>query len=137
MVDQDFGVDPELLKQQIFFGDAGPRQFAHRVNPVLVQPLGDARPDLPEVGEGLVVPEQVAEGLLVQLGNPDAFGVGWDVLCDDVHRQLAEVEVAADAGRGGDAGGVVDIPDDGFGQLPGGQMVMLEISRYVHKNLVD
>ena len=84
-----------------------------------------------------MVPEQVAEGLLVQLGNPDAFGVGWDVLCDDVHRQLAEVEVAADAGRGGDAGGVVDLSDDGFGQLPGGQMVVLEISRYVHKNLVD
>ena len=84
-----------------------------------------------------MVPQLQTEGCFVQLGDADAVPVGGGVLGGDVHRKLGEVEVGADAGGGGDAGGGKNLPDDGPGQVVGGGPVEFEVGRRVDKDLVD
>ena len=56
MVDQNFGVHPELPVEGVLRVEAGPGQLAHGVDAVLFQPAHRAGADLPEVGQRLVVP---------------------------------------------------------------------------------
>ena len=66
-----------------------------------------------------MVPEGLAVGALVELGDAHALGVACEVLGDNVHRDFGEVQVGADAGGGGDARCVVDVLNQMLGQLPG------------------
>ncbi len=106
VVDQDLTVDAELLVKPVLAADALLRDFAHREHVVFIQAPGLAGTDLPEIGQGRVVPEQIAVGVFVELGDAHAVTVGPGLLGNDIHRDLGQVEVCADAHGGGDAGGL-------------------------------
>ena len=86
---------PNSPVQHILVAEAGPGQLPHGVDAVLFQPAHRPGAHLPEVSEGLVVPQQVTEGFLVQLRDADAVLVGGGVLGGDVHGQFGQIEVGA------------------------------------------
>lgn len=59
-----------------------------------------------------MIPEGAAVAHLVQLRNPDAVAIGGDVLGHDVHGDLAQIQIGADACRGRNAGGRQNIQND-------------------------
>lgn len=72
-----------------------------------------------------MVPERPAVAHLVQLRNADAVLIRRDVLGPDVHGDLGQVQVGADARRGGDAGDPENVQEHRPGQLPGRHKVRL------------
>ena len=69
--------------------------------------------------------------------NPDAVFISRDPLGDDVHRYFSQVEVSTDPGRGGDFGLELDCLDDFLSEGVGGNMVLLQVVRDVHQDLID
>lgn len=84
-----------------------------------------------------MVPQQIAEALLVELGNAHAVRIRRDVLCHDVHGQLCEIQVRADARRGGDAGLGQHFAHQLHGQLVGRQLIERQVARHIHEDLVN
>ncbi len=82
-------------------------------------------------------PQQAAVAHLVQLRDAHPVPVGLDMLGDDIHRDLAQIEVTPDARGGGDAGRAQHVADDLLRQLARGQAVGREIGRDIHEHLVD
>ena len=70
-----------------------------------------------------MIPEQVAVGSLIQFGDADTVPVRLDMLGDDIHGNLAEVQIGADPGGSCDAGGSKNILQDHLGELSGGSIV--------------
>ena len=62
-------------------------------------------------------PQFLAKGLLVQLRHSHPVFVGRQFLGGDVHGDFRQVQVGANASRGGDALGGQHIPDHGGDQL--------------------
>ena len=81
----------------MFDGTAG--DFPHRVNTVCLQPSCGSSSYTPEVGKRLMVPQFLSVALLVQLGNAHTVLVGRDMLGDDIHCHLAEIQIRSDACR--------------------------------------
>ena len=123
VVDEELGVDAEHPVEQLLVvvfagvpeGAAG--DVAHGVKSGGFQLPGVALAHPPEVRQGAVIPELFPVTQLIQLGDADAVLIRRNVLRHDVHGHLAEVEIAADARRGGDAGGPQDIQDHGLRQF--------------------
>ncbi len=137
MVDENFRIHAENLIQTIFSVDGKPCQVPHGVDAVGFQSLDGAGTSHPEIRQRAMVPQQIPIGLLVQLCNADTIFVCRDVLCHNVHRQLCEVEVGADACRCGDAGVVQHLPHHSHGKLVGAHVVVGKIARHINENLVD
>ena len=110
---------------------------AHRVEARGLEPGGDAVPDAPEVRQGAVRPVFAAIAGFVQLGDAHPVLVGRDVLGLDVHRDLAEVEVGPDAGRGRDARLAEHLLDDLAREVVGREPVGAQVGRGVDEHLVD
>ena len=90
---------------------------------------GDARADLPEIRQWLMRPQFLPEAHLVQLGYPHPVLVGGQLLGGDVHGDFRQVQVGANAPRGGDTLGGQHIPDHGGDQFVGGLIVEMEVGR--------
>ena len=60
-----------------------------------------------------------------------------NVLIPPVSIYLGQIQVGAHPRRGGDAGGLQNVQDDGTGQFPGGHLVGIQIVGDVHEHLVD
>ena len=101
-------------------GAAG--NVAHGIQAVGFQLPGVASPYPPEIGEGPVIPQVAAVAHLIQLRDTHAIRIRLDVFGPDVHGDLAEVEVRADARRSGDAGGFQHVQDDPCSQFTGGEL---------------
>ena len=82
-------------------------------------------------------PKLLTVAHFVKLRNADAVFVRLHVLRHNVHSDLAEIEIAANARRGCDARGVQDVRDHNLCQLTGGHAVSLQIVRHIHHHLVD
>ena len=143
VVDQELGVYAEQPVQQVLvvkvvrFAERAPCDVAHGEQPVGLQLSGVSPPDPPEVGQRAVGPQQAAVGRFGEPGDPHPMPVGTHMLGDNVHRHLAQVQVAPNAGGGGDAGRVQHVEDHLLGQLARGDAVGVQIGRDVHENLVD
>ena len=143
VVDEEFGVDAEQFIQQlrilplVGLGDRAARHVAQGVEAVGLELGGDAAPDAPEVRQGAVRPVFAAVAQLVQLGNAHAVRVGRAVLRLDVHRDFAEVEIRADARRGGDARLREHLADELACEIVRRELVGLEVVRGVDEDLVD
>ena len=82
-------------------------------------------------------PELPAVAHFVKLRDADAIFIRRDMLCHDVHGDLAEVEIRSDARRGRDARGVQHIEDHGPCQLAGGHVIRLEVAGHIHHHFID
>jgi len=143
VVDEELGVDTEHPVEQLLvvvfagFAEGAAGDVAHGVEASGFQLPGVALAHPPEVRQGAVSPELFPVTQLIQLGDADAVLIRRNVLRHDVHGHLAEVEIAADARRGGDAGGPQDIQDHGLRQFPGRHPVGLQVTGDIHHHLVD
>ena len=137
VVDQQLGVDAEELVQQILVRDRAQGDVPHRIDAVAGQFIGDPLPHPPEIGQRAVIPKRMPIAHFIQRGDSDAVRIRLDMLGDNIHRDLTQIEVAADACGGCDAGRLQHIPDHRHGQLPGGHVINVQIMRDIHEYLVD
>lgn len=84
-----------------------------------------------------MIPEEIAERLLIQFCNTHTILIGRSVFRCDVHRQLGEIKVGADAGRGRDACRIQHFPDHRHGKVAGTHLVVGEVGGCVDEYLVD
>lgn len=89
MVDDDFCINPEFFREHVFISQTASCQFTYCMDAVLCQTFSDTGAGLSEVGKGLVIPEQVMEGLFVQFSNSDTIRIWLCVLGNDVHCKFA------------------------------------------------
>ena len=84
-----------------------------------------------------MIPQQAPVRRLVEFGDAHPVRPGRDVLGDDIHGNLGQVQVRPDAGGGGDAGLTEDIGYDRARQLVRGGAVQAQVPRHVDEHLVD
>ena len=143
MVDEQLRVDTEHLIKQLLVAvfvrpaDGAFCDVAHRVDADGLELFGVASPNTPEVRQRTVLPELSAVAHFVKLRNADAVFIRRNVLCHDVHGDLAEIEVCADARRGRDACGAQHIEDHGLRQFAGRHVVGFEVAGHVHHHLIN
>ena len=137
MVDDEFGIDTKQLIEQFLIVQRQPRELSHRIDADGAEPCDDAAAEAPEVGHRLMVPQLPPVAHLVKLGNAYHVLVGRDMLCDDIHRHLAEIEVRTDARRGGDARRLQHVPDHGHRQLVCRHLVGLQVIGDIGEDLVN
>lgn len=143
MVYEKLGVHAEELVEQVLVsacvspGDRCPCDFPHRTQPHLVELAGRGTPHPPEVREGTMVPEQATIAHLVELGDARAICAGGQVLGDDVHRDLGEVEIGADADGCRDARLREHVAHEHGGELMGRHGCRAQVARHVDEDFVD
>ena len=143
MVDQKFRVDAEHAVEKLFIiiiliaAERTAGNVSHREQSRGLQLSAVAVPDAPEIGQRPVIPQKVAVAHLVELRNPRAAPIRFDMFCHDVHRHFAQIEVGADAGGCGNAGAQKHIQQDGGCQLLRSHAVGFQIAGHVHEDLVD
>ena len=107
------------------------------VEAMFLQLTAQSSAHAPEIGQGAVIPEESAVAFFVQFRNADVVLIRLDMLCENIHSDLAKIEIAANARRGCDARGVQDVRDHNLCQLTGGHAVSLQIVRHIHHHLID
>ena len=137
MVNQQLCVDPKQLIEQILVLQGAAGNIAHGIDAMGLQLSGVPAANPPEIGEGPVLPQQAAVGALVQLGDADAVDVRVDVLRNDIHSDLAEIEVAPDPSRGGDACSLQHIRNDLTCQFSGIELVGIQVIGHIHQDLIN
>ena len=137
VVDQELRVDAEGLIEDVFTANAASCDVAHCPYPHVLKLCRIAAADSPEVRERPVVPELITVAHFIQLRNAYAVFIRRRFFGHDVHRDLGEIEVGADAGRGGDAGFVENVADHLHCQLPCCQVIGVQIGGGVDQHLID
>ena len=143
VVDEQLCVDAEHLVEQLFvvvfarLADGAFCNVAHGVDTDGLELFGVTPSDAPKIRQRTVRPEMPAVAHFVKLRDADAIFIRRDMLCHDVHGDLAEVEIRSDARRGCDARGVQDVRDHNLCQLTGGHVVSLQIVRHIHHHFID
>ena len=137
MVYEELRILSEEPVEQVLILFRLPGHITHGIHAVALQLPGIALPHSPEVRKGSVVPELLPVAFLIQLCDTHAILICRDMLCHDIHGHLAEVQVAAYAGRSRDTGLRKHLQDDLHGKLVGGQAVGIQILRHIHEYLVD
>ena len=143
MVDEQLGLDAEqpvkqLLVVQFFrLPERAASNIAHGEQTILGQFFGVAGSYPPEIGEGAMIPQQAAVAILIEHGDTHPVAIWRDVFGDDIHGDLAEVEIAADTGGGGDAGFLQYLQNDPHGKLAGGAAQGSQVVGGIDENLID
>ena len=143
MVDEELSVDAKHPIEQFFIivfvrlADGASCNIPHGVDADGFQLFCITVSNAPEICQRAVRPKLLTVAHFVKRRNADTIFVWLDVLRHNVHSDLAEIEIAADARRGCDACGVQDVRDHNFCQLTGGHVVSLQIVRHIHHHLVD
>ena len=76
VVDEIFGIDAELVVEQVFVE----RRDAHQIiDAVLFEPRRHAGADAPDIGDGAVGPDLFAKGLVVEYANAAGYVLGGNV----------------------------------------------------------
>ena len=84
-----------------------------------------------------MTPEQLPVGVFIQFCNPDTILISGDVLCNNVHGNLRQVQVCSDARRSRDTGLEQDLPDHSDRQLMSGHVIGVQIGGDIQKALVN
>ena len=136
MIDDQLRIDAKGLVEQIFMRQAQTGNVSHGVAAQLFQTAGETEADAPEIPQGLVAPEQLPVAHLVQLRDTDTVLIRRNPLGHDIHGDLGQVHIGADAGCGGDAGVVKHIPDHGHGQFMGCHIISFQITGDIHEAFI-
>ena len=139
MVDDQLGVDAEgFVEPVLAIGvERGTRNVAQSEKLQRLELLKDAFTDAPEIRQRAVCPELFPEGHLVERRDANAVLIGLGFLGFDVHGDLGEEEIGADARRRRDAGIVQHVAHHRHGQLVRRHAIGAQIIRHIDKNLVD
>ena len=84
-----------------------------------------------------MVPQQPPVTHFVQLGDADSMAVGLYVLCHNIHCNLAQIQIGADAGGGRDSRAVKNVQDNPGGQFPGRHGIGFQIMGHIHEHFVN
>ena len=79
MVDKILGIDAELVVEQVFVECGDPHQV---VDAVFLEAGRHAGADAPDVGDGTVRPDLLAEGFVVEYADAAGNVLGGDVECN-------------------------------------------------------
>ena len=143
MVDQQLGIDTEQLVEQIFIvkrvrlADRAAGNIAHGVQSDLSELFGVAATDTPEIGQRLMIPKQLAITYLVERGDADTVRVRGNMLGADIHGDLRQIQIGADACRRGDTGFAQNLEDHFHSQFPRVQPIQRKIICGVDKDFID
>ena len=137
MVDQQTGIDAEGAVKPLLVPLRPQSDISHGVQSGSLQFAGSTCPHAPKIGEWSVLPQQSPVGQLVQFGNAHPVLIGFNVLGDDIHCHLAQIQVAADACRGGNSGAFQHLQHQPHGKFTGSQPVDPQVGSGVNEHLVD
>ena len=79
MVDEILGIDAELVVKQVFIERRGAHQI---VDAVFLETGRHAGADAPDVGDGAVRPDFLAERLVVEYADAAGYVLGGDIECN-------------------------------------------------------
>ena len=142
VINQQLGVNAKQPIQQRFvqigsrLSQRAARNIAHRKQAVRRQSPGCAASDPPEIRNRPMIPQLLSILPLIQFGNAHPVRVRLHVLGDNIHRNLAQIEVCADARRRRNARLAQHRFDHLCGQLARGHAIRRQIARHVNKNLI-
>ena len=145
MVDEDFTVDAEGAVEKFLVLHGTDGNVAHAGKMRVHQPLRLSGPETPEICQRSMLPELLTIGLLIELCNAYPVLICRGFFRHDVHGDLGEVQICADADGGRDAGSLQHLPDHGARHdvsgaymLPFGLFLKtVEITGAVDEGLVD
>ena len=143
MVNQDFRIHAEHLVQRFGILDARARKVAHRADspPTVQVALFQARCNpaahLPKTRNRLVRPQLLAVAHLVKLRDAHTVFVGFHMLRHHVHRDLAKVQVRADAASRRNPRRREHVLDNRLHQFARGLLVQLEVASQIQKTFID
>ena len=137
MVDQQLRIDPEHLVELFFVVFRRSCHIPHGIQTGGLQLPGDTLSHTPEIRNGPVGPKLPPVSHFIQLCNPDPVFIRRHMLCHNIHCDLRQVQVGADACRCGNAGFPQHIPDHPHGKLPGSTAVGFQIACRINEHLVN
>ena len=123
MVDEQFGIDAKEVVEEFFVAKRTAGNLSHRVDAVRFQFLRNTFAHTPKAGEWTVVPKQSAIAHFVKLCDAHSVLVGRDVLGYDVHGNLAQIHIGANAGCCGDSCGLEHVGNHLASQFMSGHLV--------------
>ena len=82
-------------------------------------------------------PENPAVGLLIQFCDAHPIFVRLHMLCHDIHGDLAQVQVGADARRRSDSRGFQYVLHHLGSQFPRRKPIHLQITAHIHEHLIN
>ena len=91
----------------------------------------------PKVRDWCVRPPFILESLLIQLRNTHSVLIGWNMLCHNIHSDLAEKHIRAYACRSRDTRCVKHILYQHTGKTVTVRVIGAEIARSIYENLVN
>ena len=103
MVDQDFPVNAEGSVKPFLVRLRPCGNISHREYPAILQTGRLAGPDLPEVRQRFVIPEQILVAGLIQFRYASSVFIRRSLLRHNVHRHFCQIQIGADADRGSNA----------------------------------
>ena len=84
-----------------------------------------------------MVPQRTPVRSFIQFGNTHSILIRRDMLCSDIHSDLAEIQVGPDSGRGCDPGQIQYVQYHCPGQFPGSHPVSAQIGCDIDKHFVN
>ena len=141
MVDQQLCVHAEHPVQQLLIvkfvrlPKRAAGDIAHREQPFCLELLCNSASDTPEIRQRPVRPERFAVAALGEAGDAHTVFVRLHMLGPDVHGDLCQIQICADAGSRGDAGRAQHVQNDRPRQLLRGLAVGAQIRRGVDEDL--
>ncbi len=137
MVNKQFRIHTKSIVQPILVVQRHARQLPHGVDTVGFQLFDGGGAGHPEIRHGAVVPQQIPERFFVQLGNAHTVCIRRNVLGYNVHGQLCQIKVGANARRCRDAGALLHIPHHFHGQFVGRELVQGQVAGHINEHLIN
>ena len=139
VVNDQLRVDPKGFIKFIFADwiERGTRYVAQGIKAHRFELFGDASADAPEICQRAMRPELFPKGRLIKRRNAHAVPVGLGLLGLDIHGDLGQKKIGADARCRRNAGIVQNVAHHRHGQLMRRHAVGTQVIRHIDKNLVD
>ena len=142
VIDEKLRIDPEKAVEKLralaaLLSESAAGDVPHREEVLLLQLPLHSPPKPPKIRERAVVPELFPIGAKVQLRDPHTVLIRCRVLCDDIHRNLCEIQIRPDAAGRRDSALPEHLPDHPDRKRMRSDPIGRKIIRDIDENLVD